>query len=368
MEPDRTLSNRDRPSLAQAKSRQALKAVFFTHLSVTTGPMVEAWLGGGNEIGAIVVYRQKKRRFLANPVRWLSLEKSLMRQLRRHRIPVIELTSPVAWDKLGATLSAGAPDIAISYGFMRLIPRKLLERFPHGGVNFHPALLPHYRGPQPLHWLAIHGAWDRFGGVTLHEMTDKFDEGDLLAQAPISFQAGGREISPRDFATSAVACMTRDIIPFYCAKKIRPWPQPPGDYPYAVHGFPDLVVGSHWTREYLRRLCLVMAKKPGVAVEISGRKIRLLGEAGVLGPPTGQPPMMRWRRIEFDLADHRVAYWRHSRLNRRLMHARDMLREFDMAIHEVAVRLGPFEALATGPSVALDFTAPAAAFRPIDQS
>ncbi len=330
--------------------------------------MVEAWLGAGNEIGAIVVYRQKKRRFLANPVRWLSMEKSLMRQLRRHRIPVIELKSPVDWDKLSATLFAGAPDIAISYGFMRLIPQKLLERFPHGGVNFHPALLPHYRGPQPLHWLAIHGAWDRFGGVTLHEMTDKFDEGDVLAQAPISFQAGGREISPRDFATSAVACMTRDIIPLYCAKKIRAWPQPQGDYPYAVHGFPDLVVGPNWTRTYLKRLCMVMAKKPGVAVEISGRKIRLLGEAGVLGPPSGKPPITRWRRIEFDLADHRVAYWRYSRLNRRLMHARDMLREFDTAIYEVETRLGPFEDARDRPSAPKTSTRSPPAFPPIDQS
>ena len=139
--------------------------------------MIEAWLGAGHQINAIVVYRQRKRRFLANPVRWLSLEKSLMHQLRRHRIPVIELVSPVDWDTLGGALSAGAPDIAISYGFMRLIPEKFLERFPHGGVNFHPALLPHYRGPQPLHWLAIDGTWDRFGGVTLHEMTDKFRRG-----------------------------------------------------------------------------------------------------------------------------------------------------------------------------------------------
>ena len=146
------------------EQRKAFKAVFFTHLSVTTGPMIGAWLGAGHQISAIVVYRQRKRRFLANPVRWLSLEKSLMRQLRRRRIPVIELISPVDWDALGGTLSAGAPDIAITYGFMRLIPRKLLERFVHGGVNFHPALLPHYRGPQPLHWLAIDGTWDRFGG------------------------------------------------------------------------------------------------------------------------------------------------------------------------------------------------------------
>lgn len=94
-------------------------------------------------------------------------------------------------------------------------------------------------------------------------MTDRFDEGAILAQAPISFRVGGREINPREFATSAVACMIRDVIQLYCAKEIRSWPQPPGDYPYAVHNFPDLIVEPHWTQGYLKRLFMVMVKKAG---------------------------------------------------------------------------------------------------------
>ena len=144
--------------------------------------------------------------------------------------------------------------------------------------------------------------------------------------------------------------MIRDVIPRYCAKEIRAWPQPPGNYPYAIHGFPDLVVKPHWTRDYLKRLCMVMIKKPGVAIDISGRKVRLLGEAGVLGPPSGKPPTERWGRIEFDLADHRVTYWRYNMLNRRLAYFRNTLREFDTSIHEVEVRFGPFEDADNRPS------------------
>jgi methionyl-tRNA formyltransferase len=61
------------------------------------------------------------------------------------------------------------------------------------GVNVHPSLLPAYRGPWPMPW-AILRAEERTG-VTVHELSERFDSGDILAQSEIA-------IGPRDNLTT----------------------------------------------------------------------------------------------------------------------------------------------------------------------
>ncbi len=168
--------------------------------------------------------------------------------------------------------------MAITYGFMRLIPRNVREIFPRGALNFHPALLPHYRGPQPFHWLALDDTWDQFGGVTLHEMTDGFDEGPVIAQVAMSDAAAITDLG--SFVADAAACMTRHAVARYCAGEIRAWPQPQGDYRYAGGALPEPVVQQQQTRRQLQALCAVFLRRPGVTIDVAGRKIRLLREAG----------------------------------------------------------------------------------------
>ena len=46
--------------------------------------------------------------------------------------------------------------------------------------NIHPSLLPKYRGPSPVFWQIHNG--ERQTGVTLHEITDRLDAGNIVAQ------------------------------------------------------------------------------------------------------------------------------------------------------------------------------------------
>ena len=209
--------------------------------------MIREWLKGGNSVTAVVIYRQKLPNPLTEPGRWLALQWSVLQLLRRHSIPIIQPSAPVDWSKLRATLADKSPDVAITYGFMRLVPQSVREIFPKGALNFHPALLPHYRGPQPFHWLAIHGAWQKSGGVTLHEMTDGFDEGAIVAQAAMADAPSAAEERNR-FVVDALATMTGQVIPRYCSGEIRAWPQPAGDYFYARRDYPEQIVQPEWTR------------------------------------------------------------------------------------------------------------------------
>jgi methionyl-tRNA formyltransferase len=71
-------------------------------------------------------------------------------------------------------------DLIIVNSYSMLLHPEILALPALGGVNVHPALLPKYRGSNPLQWVIINN--ERETGVTLHYMTTEFDAGDIIAQ------------------------------------------------------------------------------------------------------------------------------------------------------------------------------------------
>jgi methionyl-tRNA formyltransferase len=50
----------------------------------------------------------------------------------------------------------------------------------HGTIQYHPSLLPRYRGPSAINWPIIHG--DTVTGLTIFRPTDGLDEGPVILQ------------------------------------------------------------------------------------------------------------------------------------------------------------------------------------------
>ncbi len=76
-----------------------------------------------------------------------------------------------------------APDIIATCTFHMILPEALIRHAKTAAINFHPSLLPHYRGPTPTHWAIIHG--ESHAGVTIHRLTSKVDNGEVLLQQKI---------------------------------------------------------------------------------------------------------------------------------------------------------------------------------------
>lgn len=75
-------------------------------------------------------------------------------------------------------------DMLISYGWRRLISPAVLGRFPAGCFNLHISLLPWNRGADPNFW----SFFDQTPkGVSIHELTEGLDEGDIVAHHPVRF-------------------------------------------------------------------------------------------------------------------------------------------------------------------------------------
>ncbi|MEK6780840.1 MAG: phosphoribosylglycinamide formyltransferase [Bacteroidota bacterium] len=70
-------------------------------------------------------------------------------------------------------------------GFLWLIPQNLVRAFPHRIINIHPALLPRHGG-KGMYGMKVHQAVKTAGeketGITIHEVNERYDEGQILFQ------------------------------------------------------------------------------------------------------------------------------------------------------------------------------------------
>jgi methionyl-tRNA formyltransferase len=57
-----------------------------------------------------------------------------------------------------------------------------------GAINLHPSLLPRYRGPNPYFWQSHQ--MDLDGGVTIHQIDEGVDMGDILLQRRFPIRPG----------------------------------------------------------------------------------------------------------------------------------------------------------------------------------
>ena len=75
-------------------------------------------------------------------------------------------------------------DILFSFYYRNMVGREILELPPAGCLNLHGSLLPRYRGRCPVNWVLVHG--EKETGVTLHHMTPRPDDGDMVGQQRVA--------------------------------------------------------------------------------------------------------------------------------------------------------------------------------------
>lgn len=115
------------------------------------------------------------------------LEQNIIHHAWASHVPVWEVDSLKTPETL-ALLTNLKPDLIVVVCFPHIFPKELLQLSRYGCLNLHPSLLPQYRGPTPLFWIARQD--ERTTGVTLHYMTEKLDSGDIVAQTRIDRSEG----------------------------------------------------------------------------------------------------------------------------------------------------------------------------------
>ena len=71
-------------------------------------------------------------------------------------------------------------DLAVMAYVLQFVPQALVNIPTHGTIQFHPSLLPRYRGPSSINWPLIRG--DKQTGLTIFRPSDGLDEGAVILQ------------------------------------------------------------------------------------------------------------------------------------------------------------------------------------------
>lgn len=147
-------------------------AVVCAYSSVGTAAL-EGLLEAGVEVRALYTYAQGPDEQWFTPPAAVALAQG---------IPV-HLAPAFNADEVYEAIRALAPDFLFSFYFREMIQARFLELPRLGAFNLHGSLLPKYRGRAPINWVLVKGEAET--GVTLHAMTPKPDDGDIIGQTAI---------------------------------------------------------------------------------------------------------------------------------------------------------------------------------------
>jgi len=138
---------------------------------------------------------------------WFRRPVSLARQ---HNIPVYmpEALKDEKWTQL---IEAAAPDFIFSFYYRSMIPKRILDIPRVAALNLHGSLLPKFRGRAPVNWVLVNG--EKETGVTLHEMVEKPDAGDIIARKKIEIAFEDDVYTLYMKMTEAARQLMKEILP-----------------------------------------------------------------------------------------------------------------------------------------------------------
>ena len=138
---------------------------------------IEALEANGFEIAAVFTHEDSQNENIwFDSVAELACEKG---------IPVYapeDINHPIWIERIKAI----NPDIAFSFYYRNMLKPGILEIPRLGCFNLHGSLLPKYRGRVPINWALVNGETET--GVTLHAMTTRPDDGDIVDQEKIAIE------------------------------------------------------------------------------------------------------------------------------------------------------------------------------------
>ncbi len=82
-----------------------------------------------------------------------------------------------------AMIDSGA-DICVMAYVLQFVPQELAKIPRHGTIQYHPSLLPKYRGPSAINWAIALG--EDKTGLTIFRPTDGLDEGAVILQKEVA--------------------------------------------------------------------------------------------------------------------------------------------------------------------------------------
>lgn len=235
-----------------------LRVIFFGMTGPFSIPPLRALLATGMEVTAVIVPathpgREPLPRRLEPPPPVPSglpilnpqAERNILHLAWDNHCPVWEV-GPLSDHPTVEMLAALRPELIVVACFPRLFPESLLQLPRDGCLNLHPSLLPAYRGPVPLFWMARQG--EERAGATLHFLDEGLDTGDIVAQTALPWPDGLAEAELTERCAAAGAELLQVAVNQLAQGQSLPrWPQPEAGSSYFPYpSAEDFVIPTRW--------------------------------------------------------------------------------------------------------------------------
>lgn len=131
--------------------------------------VMEAFLARGDEVAGVFCAPEKEGS-RPDPLRLAAQEKGL----KVFQLPSLKDAKAIE------IMRELAPEIGIMAYVLQFAPQEFVNIPKHGTIQYHPSLLPLYRGPSSINWPIIRG--DTKTGLTIFRPDDGLDEGPVVLQ------------------------------------------------------------------------------------------------------------------------------------------------------------------------------------------
>jgi methionyl-tRNA formyltransferase len=224
-------------------------------------------LAHGMDVALVVTHRD-------NPKETIWFE-SVQKLAELHGIPIITPDNPNV-PEVEEQIRALQPDFYFSFYYREMLKAPLLAIPKRGALNMHGSLLPKYRGRVPVNWAIIRGETET--GATLHYMTEKPDNGDIVAQQAVPILPNDTAHEVFQKVTVAAEMALNNVLPALLSGKAQALKQDLGRGAYfGGRKAEDGII--NWLQSALDIHNLVRAVAPpypGATTQVMGKPMRIL--------------------------------------------------------------------------------------------
>jgi methionyl-tRNA formyltransferase len=237
-------------------------------------------LAHGVDVALVVTHRD-------NPKETIWFE-SVQKLAELHGIPTITPDNPNV-PEVEERIRALKPDFYFSFYYREMLKAPLLAIPRLGALNMHGSLLPKYRGRVPVNWAIIRGETET--GATLHYMTEKPDNGDIVAQQAVPILPNDTAHEVFQKVTVAAEMALNSVLPALLAGKAPREKQDlsKGAY-FGGRKAEDGIINWSQSAQAIHDLVRAVAPPyPGAMTQVAGKPMRILQTLVSKEKGTGQP-------------------------------------------------------------------------------
>ena len=166
-----------------------------------------------------------------------------------------------------------SPDLIMMATFKQILRENVIQIPPLGVINFHPSLLPRYRGPCPTNAALLND--EKITGVTIHYATEALDEGNILLQRSIDIREIENDGQLRQKLSNLAGELVPECIGYFVG--LTPPVGMPQDHnlasfapkPTIEDGYLELTTSI----EIIRRKMRAFNPLPGTSILVRGNRI-----------------------------------------------------------------------------------------------